>query len=716
MLRGVRARISFRRWCGSAVVLVSVLCSAAVAAPSPAQCTGDCNGDRHVTVDEILTLANMALGHGGSCPNGLTAGGTPDVPVILQAVNDALKGCPAFLAITSLSSTSPTPLTPLYIATTGIDPSSPVMIQFSDSAGFSASETAIRVGSEGTVVAAVPLYVDPSTGQVTSGNVTMVLTQGQKSSAPAALAIQDLPSLASLGTQLGEVSHAYMIFSTLLTQQRITDLEYVEAVTGGQLDTSAARQFLENIRTASILARGQIDRVMQDPTVVIPLGMLPDGTPLQFTRESVEMMDRVLAVWLSQLPLPIPQTGPAAAPRGPIAGGGGSSKIESVLKFIETFLGTAGSSKEVQNSTTFLDAGLALFKGIVTAGQVAAKGPLSPILGLVGAAPDVAKDTLLFSSSLTKTVEDMVSGKDYSGDIDKLKTTTFPDFSLSAVQFAAAYAALLNPEVVAVPAGVLGLGAELIKAARDGTLASVATATLSAVDAILAASEKPFNGVMIQGDVMISNGAVAGLPLSVTACCVLPSLKIDSLTDGNNQFSAPFPIQLPTSSPITLTASDPTTGTTFASTTVDISHTSGGQIVQIPTIQAGWCAPAGRACNSLETCTDLGCECGTEPGAYCSELPGYACTPCGCINAQLYYCCNEKYKFVCTLDQTCTAACGCLGPGLECCSDGCPCVQGGCSACGCIYPAVCCGGQICFPDCKGSCGPAPAPCSPPPHL
>ncbi len=64
-----------------------------VSANAQPVCVGDCNGDGQVSVDEILTLVSMALGQGGTCPNGLAAGVTPDVSVILQAVNNALNGC-----------------------------------------------------------------------------------------------------------------------------------------------------------------------------------------------------------------------------------------------------------------------------------------------------------------------------------------------------------------------------------------------------------------------------------------------------------------------------------------------------------------------------------------------------------------------------------------------------------------------------------------------
>jgi hypothetical protein len=65
-----------------------------IPAPAPtAICLGDCDGSSSVTVAEILTLVNMALGNGGRCLSGLAAGVTPDVSVILTAVNNALNGC-----------------------------------------------------------------------------------------------------------------------------------------------------------------------------------------------------------------------------------------------------------------------------------------------------------------------------------------------------------------------------------------------------------------------------------------------------------------------------------------------------------------------------------------------------------------------------------------------------------------------------------------------
>jgi hypothetical protein len=67
-----------------------------LATPTEARCTGDCNNDGHVTVDEILTMVNIALGNrpASDCSLG-DANGDHQITVdeILISVNNALNGC-----------------------------------------------------------------------------------------------------------------------------------------------------------------------------------------------------------------------------------------------------------------------------------------------------------------------------------------------------------------------------------------------------------------------------------------------------------------------------------------------------------------------------------------------------------------------------------------------------------------------------------------------
>lgn len=58
-------------------------------------CSGDCNGNGAVTISEIITLINIALGSVGAeaCPDGAPLNGAVEVNTIIKAVNAALGGC-----------------------------------------------------------------------------------------------------------------------------------------------------------------------------------------------------------------------------------------------------------------------------------------------------------------------------------------------------------------------------------------------------------------------------------------------------------------------------------------------------------------------------------------------------------------------------------------------------------------------------------------------
>ena len=64
---------------------------------SPSACTGDCERDGHVTVDDILTMVNIAFGiaEGWECARGdANKDGQITVDEVLKAVNNVLNGCP----------------------------------------------------------------------------------------------------------------------------------------------------------------------------------------------------------------------------------------------------------------------------------------------------------------------------------------------------------------------------------------------------------------------------------------------------------------------------------------------------------------------------------------------------------------------------------------------------------------------------------------------
>ncbi|GBD25487.1 hypothetical protein HRbin30_00810 [bacterium HR30] len=79
-------------------------------APSAAAavCVGDCNGDREVTIDELVTMVNIALGTqpvAGCLAGDANNDGEVTIEEIVTGVNHALSGCPPSEACTEAIAT-----------------------------------------------------------------------------------------------------------------------------------------------------------------------------------------------------------------------------------------------------------------------------------------------------------------------------------------------------------------------------------------------------------------------------------------------------------------------------------------------------------------------------------------------------------------------------------------------------------------------------------
>jgi len=112
----LRARQAAGRYLGYVLLFATVLLSLSPALPSAAQtvCVGDCDASGSVTVDELITLVNIALGDAepSACVDGMPSGSQVDIALIMQAVNNALNGCgvqPPTPAPTGTATPSATP-------------------------------------------------------------------------------------------------------------------------------------------------------------------------------------------------------------------------------------------------------------------------------------------------------------------------------------------------------------------------------------------------------------------------------------------------------------------------------------------------------------------------------------------------------------------------------------------------------------------------------
>ena len=95
------AKTSTWRWIEEVGLRGAVICATAVilawsGIPAAMACVGDCNGDETVTVDELMTGVNVALGSGGvnSCPffDG-NFDGAVTVDEVIVGITADLLGC-----------------------------------------------------------------------------------------------------------------------------------------------------------------------------------------------------------------------------------------------------------------------------------------------------------------------------------------------------------------------------------------------------------------------------------------------------------------------------------------------------------------------------------------------------------------------------------------------------------------------------------------------
>jgi hypothetical protein len=110
-------------------VLLLLLAAAAPAAAQP--CTGDCNGDGVVRVEEMIVGVRLALGETGDCPAfDVNDDGTVGIEELVRAVGNLLNGCPATPVPTATETPSPSPTstdtaTPTESATAAATPTIP---------------------------------------------------------------------------------------------------------------------------------------------------------------------------------------------------------------------------------------------------------------------------------------------------------------------------------------------------------------------------------------------------------------------------------------------------------------------------------------------------------------------------------------------------------------------------------------------------------------
>ncbi len=488
------------------------------------------------------------------------------------------------------------PLAPLYLSSSGIDLTLPFTVQFTNASGYSVTENALRVSSNGSIVVAVPLYVDPATHQIGPGTVSVTVNQGTYTTPPLTVGIQDLPSVSSYGLQPGDATHAMLVFDALLLARRINQLQAFQNLPGNTVDTTAAQTTLQTLLTATIEARHDVDSVILDPTKVIQDETLPNGLVVQFDSNALDMMDRVNANFISQT------FGNVTIPTGSAIRNGAERPKESggsTLKAALSFMQTVNGAKEYTEGNETLQQA----QNWVDRGQAAAQA--------AGGAVDVLVGTGVLNETAETTSFGLVAAVVHD---TRTIADAFAQDAAFAVGWATGNKALQDVAVEAMTAAQsenTGALKDLVLLLLDGTPAGQALGNVSTVADFLKTASEVFgpeetqadqapidlaneaqampaesqNFGYVDGIVNVANSggisaAQTGIDLSSTG------IELDTLADpgGNYQVVVPLGNSTIDYSNANLEAYDPIADSLLNSETVDLSGLTFANPFQAPTL------------------------------------------------------------------------------------------------------------------------------------
>jgi len=509
------------------------------------------------------------------------------------------------IAIGSVSSASPVPLTVLQIGASGLSAANPVTLQFSSSSGFSATEQAVRVQSDGTVIAGVPLYVDPSTGQIGPGTVSLTLTQGTQSSAPISIAIQDLPPLSAYGTQPGQISHAFLIFEALLHARRLNEFQAAQQLVGASVNTLSAQTTMQDLLSASILARADVDNVMANNGSVISWGSLADGTHLQFDSTQLDVMDRIIAVYLTRQFLSSGGAPPSSTSllKNPLSTHEVRSHPElnfgSMANLI-TCLGSVSTAcfmqvqEAVQSSPNATDTSTAWLSGSEATLKLAGAEQAAGVAGLALGYAHFAGAMDSLTHAISDTAECLASLGCNSGDQEAIQnelTSTGAEIVSSFTATISQVPVILGFELEAQTVGIVDQGMEsIVKIAKDGSSGQIAGADSTDVSLVSPSTLPQLSGHLgyMTGTVQNKNSQGAASPQSgLDLCCFGASQSgITGVADPGGSYDLLVPIGVAGTNyaALSLNADDPLTGASFGSEAVNLTGFNADNAAQLPPV------------------------------------------------------------------------------------------------------------------------------------
>jgi len=213
------------------------------------------------------------------------------------------------ISVDSLSSTDAQPAALVTVTGTGFDPDADTWAWFQDGAGYAWPVPVIDIGPTSMTIP-VPPYVDPASGAVTDGTVSVHVVQetaaGRSSSALLpGFHIQDMPTPPG---PAGSTVLGFLRGTAAAAEAMRDDLVGTRAATPAMMNalTNQADQF-------NTLA-GQVEAVVQNPAESFSMGSIA-GQPVVIDAAGLQELDRMLLAMCNSLVAELP-VDPPVAPLG----------------------------------------------------------------------------------------------------------------------------------------------------------------------------------------------------------------------------------------------------------------------------------------------------------------------------------------------------------------------------------------------------------------
>jgi hypothetical protein len=529
------------------------------------------------------------------------------------------------LAIGALSSTSPMALTPLLISTVGLDVKQPFTVALSIGAAASTPLTPYRTDTDGTIHAALPLNLD-ATGLSGPYSATVSVSQGpQTTPMSPALTVADIPALATYGTNIGAISHAFFNYLALSHGRVVNELQAI-GTNYSSVDTSANQTLLTSFSLNALHSRNDVDRITNDTTLQIAAGTDPSGATIYYTEASVEMQDRLFGFYLNQLQGPVNATPASLAAirshlrRATHSRGNALGPVAGQLNLLTTVLGatitgTLGVSAGIANAvspasntnglTAALDSASAVLFGATKVLAVAGLGTAgatdlaAAVTGIAGAACALTSDLIKSSNSQDQIIALQQAGASQADLTAAIDARNAARVSAVTDVLGGVLSALPASEVVkdvldsSLAANVVYQGSALVTSVASlaaDALGKQITAAQDAGNQLATVAPDAAHGFAdLTGMCAISNsyagtdlqglyGASLSIPNSSSAA------QFSSITDTSGNYDVLVPLANPALdyAGASLSVLDPSTNTLLGSEPIDLSSlTNAGDLLPL---------------------------------------------------------------------------------------------------------------------------------------